>query len=59
RLTGLRTKAAAELEKVNTKLANEDFVKRAPEAIIAENEERRASFTAEIIRLDAALSRIS
>ncbi|OYY03755.1 MAG: valine--tRNA ligase [Acidocella sp. 35-58-6] len=59
RLAGLRSKAAAELEKVNAKLANEDFVKRAPEAIIAENEERRASFSAEIIRLDAALRRIA
>jgi valyl-tRNA synthetase len=59
RLTGLRGKAVAELDKVNAKLANEDFVKRAPEAIITENEERRASFSAEIIRLDAALSRIA
>ena len=35
-----------------------DFVARAPEAIIAENQERRENFGAEIARLDAALARI-
>ena len=37
-------KAAAELDKVEQKLANADFVARAPEAIIEENEERRQKF---------------
>jgi valyl-tRNA synthetase len=59
RLIAARAKAVAELEKVKAKLANEDFVKRAPEAIIIENQERRDSFISEIIRLDAALGRIS
>jgi valyl-tRNA synthetase len=59
RLQGLRAKAAAELEKVRAKLADEKFTSRAPEAIIAENQERRENFSAEIIRLDAALSRIA
>jgi valyl-tRNA synthetase len=59
RLTAARAKAVAELDKVNAKLANEDFVKRAPEAIIIENQERRDGFESEIIRLDAALGRIS
>jgi len=59
RLQGLRTKAAAELEKVRAKLADEKFTSRAPEAIIAENQERRENFAAEILRLDAALSRIA
>lgn len=59
RLATSRAKAAAELAKVEQKLSNEDFVKRAPEAIIAENEERRTSFSAEISRLDAALARIA
>jgi valyl-tRNA synthetase len=59
RLQAARAKAAAELQKVEQKLANEDFVKRAPEAIIAENHERRENFRAEILRLDAALSRIT
>ena len=59
RLAASRAKAAAELAKVEQKLSNEDFVKRAPEAIIAENEERRTNFSAEISRLDAALARIA
>jgi valyl-tRNA synthetase len=59
RLSAARAKAAAELEKVRAKLANEDFVKRAPEAILAEHEERRESFSSEILRLDAALQRIA
>jgi valyl-tRNA synthetase len=58
RLTAARAKAAAELEKVNAKLADEKFTSRAPEAIIAENQERRDNFTAELARLDAAVRRI-
>ncbi len=34
-------KAEAELVKVNNKLANEQFVSRAPEAVIEENRERQ------------------
>jgi len=59
RLATLRSKAEAELAKVAAKLANDDFVKRAPEAILAENHERRDNFSAEITRLNAALSRIA
>jgi valyl-tRNA synthetase len=59
RLKAARAKAAAELEKVRAKLANEDFVKRAPAAIIAENEERRETFAAEVARLDAAIARVA
>jgi valyl-tRNA synthetase len=59
RLATLRSKAEAELAKVTAKLANDDFVSRAPEAILAENHERQANFTAEISRLNAALSRIA
>jgi valyl-tRNA synthetase len=58
RLQGTRAKAAAELEKVRVKLADEKFTSRAPEAIIAEHEERRENFAAELARLDAALGRI-
>jgi valyl-tRNA synthetase len=58
RLAAARKKAAAELGKVEQKLANADFVARAPEAIITENQERRESFRAEIARLDAAMARI-
>jgi valyl-tRNA synthetase len=59
RLAGARRKIAAELDKVVQKLGNADFVARAPEAIIAENQERRENFQAELARLDAALARIS
>ena len=59
RLAGARAKAAAELEKVRAKLANEDFVKRAPEAILDEHRERQEAFTSEVHRLDAALQRIA
>ncbi len=59
RLAAARGKASAELQKVEQKLANEDFVKRAPEAILEEHEERRRSFSNEISRLDAALARIA
>jgi valyl-tRNA synthetase len=59
RLQAARGKAAAELQKVEQKLANEDFVRRAPEAILAEHEERRENFSSEILRLDAALQRIA
>jgi valyl-tRNA synthetase len=58
RLLAARVRVAAELEKVRAKLGDEKFVSRAPEAVIAENEERRENFVAEITRLDAALSRV-
>jgi valyl-tRNA synthetase len=59
RLASARAKAAAELDKVEKKLANAEFVQRAPEAIIAENHERQDNFKSEIARLDAALGRIA
>jgi valyl-tRNA synthetase len=58
RLGAARKKSFAELQKVEQKLGNSDFVARAPEAIITENQERRENFLAEIARLDAALARI-
>jgi valyl-tRNA synthetase len=59
RLAAARGKTAAELEKVTAKLSDENFCARAPAAIIEENQERRESFSAELARLDAALSRIA
>jgi valyl-tRNA synthetase len=44
--------------KVAQKLANTDFVKRAPEDVVEENRDRLASAQADIARLDAALQRI-
>ncbi len=59
RLGNARNKAAAELEKVNAKLGNPDFLARAPAAVIAENQERRESLLEETARLDGALARIA
>ncbi|MDD2795298.1 valine--tRNA ligase [Acidocella sp.] len=59
RLTATRAKASAELQKVEQKLANADFVSRAPETILEEHRERQESFAAEVARLDAALQRIA
>jgi valyl-tRNA synthetase len=58
RLTGARDKAAAEARKVAQKLANADFVRRAPEDVVEENRERLAGYQAEVARLEAALGRI-
>ena len=59
RLAAAHGKAAAELARVTTKLADQNFVARAPAAILAEHEARQTSFTAEMQRLDAALARIA
>ena len=51
-------KTQAELTKVNSKLANEKFVSRAPEAIIEENRERQQHWkdrTAELEQMIANL----
>jgi valyl-tRNA synthetase len=58
RLKTAQAKAAAELAKVEQKLGNADFIGRAPEAIIGENQERRENFKSEIARLGAALERV-
>jgi valyl-tRNA synthetase len=55
RLTRERDKAAAEAMKLVKKLENADFVRRAPEEVVAENRERQAGFEAEVARLEAAL----
>jgi valyl-tRNA synthetase len=52
-------KVRQEADKIRRKLANTDFVRRAPEDVVEENRERLASAEAEIARLDAALSRLS
>ncbi len=59
RLQTTRAKTQAEIEKITTKLANQDFRARAPEAIIAENEDRLTTAQSELSRLDAALARIA
>ena len=58
RLAKERDKAQAEARKIGQKLANVDFVRRAPEEVVQENRERLEVSEAEIVRLEAALSRI-
>jgi valyl-tRNA synthetase len=58
RLTRERDKLVADAKKTAQKLANADFVSRAPEEVVAENRERLAVAEAEIARLQAALDRL-
>ncbi len=58
RLDRDRVKAEGEAEKVARKLANTDFVARAPEDVVAENRERLEAARAEAARLAAALGRL-
>ncbi len=59
RLSRERSRAADEAEKITRKLANADFVARAPEAVVAENHERLQVAQSEVARLEAALARLS
>ena len=49
-------KTQAEIDRVDKKLGNASFVDRAPEAVVAQEHERRASFTSELEKLMAALA---
>ncbi|MGE0222638.1 MAG: valine--tRNA ligase [Acetobacteraceae bacterium] len=59
RLTKDRDKAVGEARKLGQKLANADFVRRAPEEVVEENRERLAGYESEVVRLDAALARLT
>ncbi len=59
RLQGALTKAEQELAKVKAKLANADFVSRAPDSVLDEHREREDSFGNEVKRLGAALGRLA
>ena len=59
RLGKERAKAEQEAAKIAAKLANADFVARAPEEVVEENRERLEAAQAEIARLEAALRRIA
>jgi valyl-tRNA synthetase len=57
RLIRERDRAAAEAEKIERKLANADFIARAPDEVVQENRERLAAAHAEVARLEAAVGR--
>ncbi len=52
-------KVEGEIAKIEKKLANENFIARAPEHVVAEQRERRAEAEAACKRLAAALARLS
>jgi len=52
-------KIASEISKIDAKLGNADFMARAPEEIIEEQQERRAEFAERQVKLSEALVRLS
>jgi valyl-tRNA synthetase len=59
RLIKERDKLVVDAKKTEQKLANADFVSRAPEEVVAENRERLEAARSEIARLQAAIDRLS
>ncbi|MCJ2081403.1 valine--tRNA ligase [Methylobacterium sp. J-090] len=59
RLTKEAAKAAAEIEKIDAKLANADFMARAPDEIVDEQHERRSAQAARLEKITEALARLS
>ncbi|MFO1173572.1 MAG: valine--tRNA ligase [Hyphomicrobiaceae bacterium] len=51
-------KAKAEIAKVDGRMANAEFVAKAPPAVIEENHQRKADFSSQIEKLEAALKRL-
>lgn len=52
-------KQEGEVKKIDAKLGNADFVRRAPEEVVEENRERRADAVSRIEKMTAALERLS
>ncbi|NNE57904.1 MAG: valine--tRNA ligase [Hellea sp.] len=51
-------KAQSEIDKINKKLSNPNFVDRAPEAVVAEQKSRLNTFESEIGKLQAAIDNL-
>ena len=58
RLTKEIGKEEAEVKKVDAKLGNAEFVRKAPEEVVEENRERRVEALARIEKMKAALDRL-
>ena len=52
-------KLEAEIEKIDARFANEQFMAKAPEEVVEENRERRAEAEATVGKLNAALKRLA
>ena len=52
-------KLEAEIQKIDARFANEQFMAKAPEEVVEENRERRAEFEATVGKLNAALKRLA
>ena len=51
-------RARAEIAKIDSKLANPNFINKAPDAVIEENRERKVDFEGQVTRFEAALKRL-
>jgi valyl-tRNA synthetase len=59
RLTKEIGKLEQEIEKIDARFANDQFMAKAPEDVVEENRERRAEAEAAALKLRAALKRLA
>ena len=59
RLVKEKDKATKEIAGIDKKLANKNFVDKAPAEVVEEQHTRRANFEAQLTTLDAALARLA